>query len=41
MLCKLPGLVRFNLGIRGGGLVGDGEEVVGVVSGCGIQVVFG
>ena len=32
----LPGLVRLDLGI-GGGLVGDGEEVIGVVSGCEIE----
>ena len=30
-ICVLPGLVRLDLGI-GGGLDGDGEEVVGVVS---------
>ena len=29
----VPGLVRLDLGI-GGGLVGDGEEVIGLVSGC-------
>ena len=29
----LPRLVRLDLGI-GGGLIGDGEEVVGTVSGC-------
>ena len=30
-MCVLPGLVRLDLGV-GGGLDGDGEEVVGVVS---------
>ena len=28
----LPGLVRLDLGVGGGGLDGDGEEVVSVVS---------
>ena len=32
-MCVLPGLVRLDLGI-GGGLNGDGEEGIGVVSGC-------
>ena len=32
-VCVLPGLVRLDLS-SGGGLDGDGEEVVGVVSGC-------
>ena len=30
-MCVLPGLVRLDLGV-GGGLDGDSEEVVGVVS---------
>ena len=30
-MCVLPGLVRLDLGV-GGGLDGDGKEVVGVVS---------
>ena len=30
-MCVLPGLVRLDLGV-GGGLDGDGEEVVGAVS---------
>ena len=29
----IPGLVRLDLGL-GEGLDGDGEEVIGVVSGC-------
>ena len=31
----LPGLVRLDLRI-GGGLDGGGEELIGVVSGCGV-----
>ena len=32
-MCVLPGLMGFDLGL-GEGLDGDGEEVIGVVSGC-------
>ena len=38
-MCILPGLVRLDLGL-GAGLDGDGEEVVGVVSGCEMENYF-
>ena len=37
-MCVLPGLVRLDLGV-GGGLDGDGDEVVGVVS-CEMEFHF-
>ena len=37
-MCILPGLVMLDLGISGG-LDGDGEEVVGVVS-CEMEKYF-
>ena len=38
-MCILPGLVSLDLGI-GGGLDGDGEEVIVVVSGCEMEKIF-